>query len=251
MTGHTLELAIDDPGLLYGATVFTTLRVYGDLDQPLTQWAAHCDRLHTSLQTFGWLEPDWARLRHGATQLMSELPVLRLVVFPDGREWITGRPLPPDLAHRQQHGITAWLASHPPPPRTRSLPTHKTGNYLTPWLALQQARQLGAQEAILVDAAGNWLETSTGNLWGWRDGQWLTPPIAAGILPGLQRNHLIQDLKCQNIEVKEAVWSPDLVQSLAAIAYSNCVVEFIPIHTILRDAPPLTYRPFPQGWPQL
>ena len=248
IAGNKLELAIDDPGLLYGATVFTTLRVYGDLDHPSTHWVGHCDRLRTSLQVFGWPEPDWARLRHGATILMAQFPVLRLVVFPNGREWITGRLLPPDLAQRQQQGITAWLADSA---LNRSLPTHKTGNYLAPWLALQQAHQAGAQEAILVDEAGNWLETSTGNLWAWSEGQWWTPPIATGILPGLLRNHLIQQLKCQNEEVKEAVWSPDLVERFTAIAYSNCVVELIPIHTILRDPLSLHYQPFPQGWQEL
>jgi branched-subunit amino acid aminotransferase/4-amino-4-deoxychorismate lyase len=261
IAGDTLTLAIADPGLLYGATVFTTLRVYGDLDHPLTQWAGHCDRLRTSLQNFGWPAPDWDRLRHGATLLLAQFPVLRLVVFPDGREWITGRHLPPDLAQRQQQGITAWLANSAPDPEnfppssppllSRSLPTHKTGTYLAPWLALQQAQQAGAQEASVVDAAGNWLETSTGNLWAWSEGQWWTPPIAAGILPGLLRNYLIQALQCQNEEVKEAIWSPDLVERFTAIAYTNCVMEIIPIHTILRAAPPLTYQPFPQGWQKL
>ncbi|MEB3151575.1 MAG: 4-amino-4-deoxychorismate lyase, partial [Sphaerospermopsis sp.] len=35
----TLELNINDPGLLFGATVFTTLRVYDhSLDHSLTNW---------------------------------------------------------------------------------------------------------------------------------------------------------------------------------------------------------------------
>jgi 4-amino-4-deoxychorismate lyase len=254
ITGNRLEIAIDDPGLLYGATVFTTLRVYHDLDHPLTQWVGHCDRLRQSLSTFGWADPDWQRLHYGASQLLRQYPILRLTLFPDGREWITGRALPADLAHRQQHGITAYLAPLAPhstyPALTRSLPTHKTGNYLAPWLARQQATDQGAQEAILVDAAGNWLETSTGNLWAWGEGQWWTPPIAAGILPGLLRNHLIQGLKCQNEEVQESSWDADLVQRFTAVAYSNCVVELIPIHTILRGTTPLIYPPY-LGWQTL
>ncbi|HCF27363.1 MAG TPA: 4-amino-4-deoxychorismate lyase, partial [Cyanobacteria bacterium UBA11049] len=54
----------------------------------------------------------------------------------------------------------------------------------------------GAGEAILVDANGNWLETSTGNLWGWQNGCWWTPPLEAGILPGVVRQQLIN--WCQN-----------------------------------------------------
>ena len=46
---------------------------------------------------------------------------------------------------------------------------HKTGNYLACWLAKNAgAKKVGAQEAILTSDQGEWLETSTGNLWGWK-----------------------------------------------------------------------------------
>ncbi|HAZ45224.1 MAG TPA: 4-amino-4-deoxychorismate lyase, partial [Cyanobacteria bacterium UBA11371] len=229
--GKTLEIAIDDPGLLYGATVFTTLRVYdGNLAHPKTNWLAHLRRLSSSLQTFDWQMPNWERVRKGAEILTEHYPVLRITIFPDGREWITGRNLPADLTERQKYGIAAWVAERGE--RARSLATHKTGNYLAAWLALQQAQKYGAKEAILVDASGNWLETSTGNLWGWQDGRWWTPPVAAGILPGLMREQLIHRLHSQNEKVGEEPWTPDFVAGLEALAYSNSVVEVVPIHTI-------------------
>ena len=246
--GRNLELAIDDPALIYGATVFTTLRVYQSLDHPLTQWTEHLNRLRSSLEAFHWLQPDWERTRQGAGLLAEQFPVLRIVIFPDGREWITGRFLPPDLAQRQQTGIVAWVAEAQ---WQRSLPHHKTGNYLAPWLALQQAQRSGAQEAILTDKTGNWLETSTGNLWGWRNGSWHTPPLAAGILPGILRNQLIHKLKWQNEEVIEKPWNAELIETFAAIAYTNCVIEVIPIHTILRDADSRLYDPAHQSFQKL
>ncbi|HEY9798295.1 MAG TPA: aminotransferase class IV [Leptolyngbyaceae cyanobacterium] len=246
----TLELAIDEPGLLYGATVFTTLRVYHQsLDSPLTNWKAHCDRLLSSLQAFGWQLPDWERLRGGAEMLSPSYPVLRITIFPDGREWITGRFLPSDLAQRQQLGIKAWLADAPE--YSRSLPTHKTGNYLSAWLALQTSNQLGAAEAILVDASGNWLETSTGNLWGWQDGGWWTPPLEAGILPGVMRSQLIDWLKKNGSAVREAPWDNKRVLDFEAITYTNSVIEVIPIHTVLNPHNPLTYEPFHRSLEQL
>ncbi len=238
--GQRLELAIDDPALIYGATVFTTLRVYQSLDHPLTQWTEHLTRLRSSLEAFDWSQPNWERIRKGAELLAIQFPVLRIVIFPDGREWITGRFLPPDLAQRQQNGIVAWVAdSH----LQRSLPNHKTGNHLAPWLALQQAQRSGAQEAILTDDTGNWLETSTGNLWGWRNGACYTPPLKVGILPGILRNHLIHKLRWQNEGVIEKFWNAELIETFEAIAYTNCVMEVIPIHTILRDADSLLYSP--------
>ena len=227
--GDSLELNIFDPGLLYGATVFTTLRVYGSLEHRLTHWQAHCDRLTFSLQTFGWQLPDWEKVRQGAEALLPHYQILRVAVFADGREWMIGRFLPKDLEERQQ-GVTAWLAEDS---FKRSLTTHKTGNYLGAWLAQQQAQKIGAQEVILTDAQGNWLETSTGNLWGWQDNCWWTPPLEAGILPGVVRARLLQWFSQRSIPVKETSWSRELVKSMEAIAYTNSVVEVIPFHTVI------------------
>ena len=247
---NALELNINDPGLLYGATVFTTLRVYHQsLAHPLTNWRAHCDRLVHSLQTFEWQLPDWERLQQGAEALLPDNQVLRIVVFADGREWIIGRSLPADLRERQQQGTIAWLADATL--FRRSLETHKTGNYLGAWLALQQAEKLGAKEAILVDTKGNWLETSTGNLWGWKDGCWWTPPLEVGILPGIVRSQLLHWLQSRDLPVKQNPWNQDFVKDLEAIAYTNSVVEVIPLHTIVAQQSHLICDPFHPALEQL
>ncbi len=244
-----LELAIDDPGLLYGATVFTTMRVYQSLDSQLTNWREHCDRLQRSLQTFGWQMPDWERLRQGALALIAFFPVLRITIFPDGREWITGRFIPADLTERQKMGIAAKLTDAPE--FRRSLPNYKTGNYLPAWMALSQAHLAGAKEAILVDAFGNWLETSTGNIWGWQEGRWWTPPKEAGILAGVVRSQLISWLRYHYQPVGEAPWDASFVKRLEAIAYTNSVVEVIPIRAVLNQQSTITYDPFHYGLEQL
>ena len=230
--GDTLPIEITNPGLLYGATVFTTLRVYeNSLDHPLTNWQSHCDRLHHSLQVFGWEMPDWQKIVLGMQQLLTSFPVLRIAIFPDGKELIIGRNLPADLSQRQHQGITAWVANSPE--LRRDLAAHKTGNYLGAWLALRKATELGASEAILVDNQGNWLETSTGNLWGWRDGCWHTPPLSGEILPGTTRALLIDWLRNAGEDVRENVWDGNFVAGLEAIAYSNSVMEVIPIVRVI------------------
>lgn len=242
INSQTLELDIYDPALLYGATVFTTLRVYGSsLDSSLTNWRSHCHRLHTSIQDFAWEQPDWKRLRQGAEKLLTQFPVLRITLFPDGREWIIGRYLPQNLLEMQQQGVACTLAS---PKLYRSLPADKTGNYLSPWIAKTQATKVNCQEAILVNTAGNWLETTTGNLWGWQNGNWWTPPLTAGILPGIGRQQLIDWLQTQQQVVREEAWTFDLVEGFEAIAYTNSVVEVIPIHTVHQHGESLQYDPY-------
>jgi branched-subunit amino acid aminotransferase/4-amino-4-deoxychorismate lyase len=224
-SGDQITLDITDPGLLYGATVFTTLRIYENLADARTAWAAHRSRLTQSLEEFGWTMPDWHLVETGIGQITD--PVVRVTIFPDGREFIVGRALPADLPQRQTQGIIAVIADHPI--GARSLPHHKTGNYLTPWFGLHHARSIGAQETILTDTQGHWLETCTGSLWGWAEGIWYTPPVNAGILPGIRRDRIISGLRCQNREVLESPWTPALIDSFRLLAYSNCVVEIIPI----------------------
>ncbi|WP_035992109.1 aminotransferase class IV [Leptolyngbya sp. KIOST-1] len=229
-TDH-LTLAVTDPALLYGATTFTTLRVYGNsLDHPLTHWAAHQTRLAQALQAFGWPSPDWAAVRQGAETLLKDYPVLRITIFPDGREMVMGRGLPSDLEQMQTQGIVAWVARGEL--YQRPSPTYKTGNYMGAWLALQSAQRQGAREAILVDAQGQWLETSTGNLWGWAKGQWHTP-AGTGLLPGIARLHLLDTLKRQGQRVSQTPWPSGIIQRFEALAYSNSAVQVVPIHTVL------------------
>jgi 4-amino-4-deoxychorismate lyase len=212
-----LQIAYDDPALIYGASVFTTCRIYGgSIDHPLTMWAAHRQRLASNIQGLGWSAPDWSNVRAGVELMIHTHPVIRITLFSDGRELIWGKSLPTDLVDRQQQGIEAEVVAG----FDRTLPQYKTGNYLAPWLARRQV----AQEAILVNAAGDWLETSTGNLY--------TPPLAAGILPGIIRTYLVQWLRTQGKIVNEGHWDEILVNRLNGIAYSNAVVQFIPIHTV-------------------
>ncbi len=238
-----IPIAANDPGLMFGATVFSTLRVYGEtLDDPRTAWPAHRQRLATAIAAFSWSEPDWTRVIEGLHRLIPHYPLLRVTLFPNGCELVSGRYLPDNLAVMQRDGITAWVA--PPDRHTRSLAAYKTGNYLGAWSALQTARSHGNSEAILTDTAGHWLETSTGNLWGYRDRTWYTPPIDGSILPGIVRQRILETLRSQhlsqnqNIDVNDREpWTPELYRSFQTLAYSNSGVEIIPIVTVRLDSP--------------
>ncbi|MBV6627152.1 MAG: aminotransferase class IV [Rivularia sp. (in: Bacteria)] len=238
---ETIQLPINEPGLLFGATIFTTLRVYeNSLDSRLTHWQAHHQRLVSSVETFGFQQPSWQNIRRGAEFLINHYSVLRITLFPDGSEWIIGRLIPKDLAEKQKYGVNVTIASTE---QYRSLPAHKTGNYLAPWLVKRNAWKKNIQEAILTDAARNWLETTTGNLWGWHDGCWFTPPLSTGILPGIMREQLINWLRKHQYQVKEQPFTPQLVERFTALAYSNSVVEILPIHQVIDSMVKLQYDP--------
>ncbi|MEB3161495.1 MAG: aminotransferase class IV [Synechocystis sp.] len=229
-----IQLPIAEPGLLYGATIFTTLRVYDqNLYHPLTHWSAHGDRLRQHLAELEWPSPDWPSLTQAAIALGQDYPVLRITLFPSGQAWILGRSLPVDLAQRQHNGITAWLA--PPGRFQRSLAHWKTGNYFAPWLSQQLAQRQQAQEAILTNSAGHWLETSTGNLWGWRGNTFFTPTFTGEQLAGIAHHYLSQWLLAQGAIVHLQPWTSSFVKTLQGLAYSNSAVEIIPINTVHTD----------------
>jgi len=75
---------------------------------------------------------------------------------------------------------------HSPLSRLKSL------NYLDSILARQEAAERGADEALLLNAAGRLAESSVANLFLSIDGRLLTPPLADGALPGIRRALILE-----------------------------------------------------------
>jgi len=86
-----------------------------------------------------------------------------------------------------------------------------------------------AAEAILMDESGNWLKApATFGVAGW---QLVDTSLAAGILQVVRSQLAV--LKHHHQPVREP-WLSELVKGFEAIAYSNSVVEVIPIHTVIQ-----------------
>ncbi|HIK37866.1 MAG: aminotransferase class IV [Geminocystis sp.] len=228
---NKISLDINSPVWLYGVSVFTTIRIYGhSLSHPLTNWNRHVRRLKTSISEFEWPMPDWEKIKTEVEDLSKHFPVIRIAILPDGKEIITGRNLPENLGEKQRQGVRGLVLYDDVV--KRGISRHKTGNYLPNWLALNMAKKQDCQEAILTDKQHHWLETATGNLWGYKKGVWFTPPPGE-ILPGIARETII-DYADFPIEVNQ--WTEEFVEELEAVAYSNSVVEIIPFSEIqMRD----------------
>ena len=239
VVSDTITIPIDDPGLLRGVNLFTTLRVHHTLDHPATQWPAHCDRLRTTIETFNFTPPNWDHIRAGAEYIHQHYPVVRILVFPNGIEWITGRLIPSDLDRKHTEGITAWLA---PPEYQRAMPQYKSTSYLASWIGDREGRARNAEATILTNPDGHWLETTTGSLWGYRDGQWWVPPQftetkdgrpLAQRLSSTTQNFIIQLLEKEGQTVGLRPWTPDWVPQLEAITYGSTITGAVPIRRVL------------------
>jgi para-aminobenzoate synthetase / 4-amino-4-deoxychorismate lyase len=160
----------------------------------------HLQRLATSARHFGWAWDDKheQRVQEALSALYQAHPAevhkVRLLLSVDGRidaqaSPLSGpgttpqtRPTPAD-----QPALFVHLAEQPMPPADDFI-RHKTTRRqaYAPF-----APKEGAFDTLLFNQAGELTEFTIGNLALQLDGHWYTPPLAAGLLPGVMRANLL------------------------------------------------------------
>jgi para-aminobenzoate synthetase/4-amino-4-deoxychorismate lyase len=70
---------------------------------------------------------------------------------------------------------------------------HKVTQRSTYDLAWQKAEKLNSFDALFLNEKGYVTEGGRSNIFIKLDGQWLTPPISSGCLPGVMRSVLLKD----------------------------------------------------------
>jgi len=201
------RLPVNDHGLLYGDGVFEGIRFYNRRPFRLD---AHLDRLQRSARAL-MIEPP-----HGREEIETAIQALiHAFDSPDGyiRLVLTrgtgGLGLDParcerpnllmigdetelvDAAQRNA-GISLKTASVRRPGADVLDPRIKSLNYLNNILAKIEARQAGADEALLLNDRGNVVEGSAENLFIARGGRLLTPPVSDGSLDGITRGVVME-----------------------------------------------------------
>ncbi len=201
------RVPVTDHGFLYGDGIFEGIRVSRGrvfrLEAHLARFAASARAIalelpggvgavrQVVLETLrAWGDPE-AYVRLVATRGEGSLgvdptscPHPRLLCLVDRL-----RLYPAEKIARGLDLLTSSLRRPPPDaldPRVKSL------NYLTSALAKLEARQRGADEALLLNAAGMIAEASVANLFAWRDGELLTPPATDGALEGITRRSVLE-----------------------------------------------------------
>ena len=187
----------------------------------------HLARLAASADMFG-LACDDAAVRAAvaaAVGTAEDVLRVRLTLGPDG---LDVRAAPLDGAPFE----TVWLCPDPLVEAGSPLCRHKTtrrAHYEAPF---ERARALGADEALLVNADGELVEGSRTSLWVRQDGEWLTPRLAAGGLPGVARAVLLATLP----RAHEARLEPADLLNADALAVSNALRGLCPVR-LLREPP--------------
>ena len=228
-------LAADDEGFTRGRAAFETTRVYRGRPFRL---AEHLARLARSAERLGLSPPDASSLAELAVLALDHAnapdAVLRLY-------WSPGSPGGEPVGLAMVGAIPAWiedgrargqrLVSLLCPRRSAPwlLAGAKSVSYAVNMAAEAEAKQRGADDAVLVDAEGIVLEGPVTNVW-WREGDRLvTPSLELGILAGETRAALIELADDLGLVVEEGAYPLARLAAADEAFTSSSVREVMPV----------------------
>jgi branched-chain amino acid aminotransferase len=212
------RIPVTDHGLLYGDGVFEGMRIY---DRRVFRLRDHLRRLEVGASAIGLELP-------GGTEALSRAVLetarahgqrdayVRLIVTrgsgPLGVD-------PTTCAAPRVICIVGDIRLYPPEKRARGLdmvtvslrrptgdvldPRIKSLNYLNSVLAKLEARQRGADEALILNQAGHVAEAAVANVFAVQDGVLTTPPCTDGALGGITRRSLLEIAEQEGIPARE------------------------------------------------
>ena len=140
------------------------------------------------------------------------------------------RPLPPLPVDPERDGVgvllSDWIRAAP-----GGLPadvkTHST--LLGARLAVREAEEAGAHEAVIRGAAGHLAEGATSNLFLVEDGVVRTPPLEDGLLPGITRALVLEVLQELDVPFEETPLAPDRIAGAGEAFLTSSSREVLPV----------------------
>lgn len=195
------QLTLDpgDRGLLYGFSLFETMLVKKGRVVMLQR---HLERLTGSAAVLdmtltGVTDLLAARCNEAVERSSVVDGVLRLTVTAgpaeggEGTVLLSIREGVPYLPDRYEKGFSLLTLGFPRHERS-PLVRHKTTNYMENLLGRREALRLGYDEGLFLNTSGNVAEGTVSNIFVVREGELLTPPLEAGLLPGTVRRLVLE-----------------------------------------------------------
>jgi branched-subunit amino acid aminotransferase/4-amino-4-deoxychorismate lyase len=251
---HEPSLSPLNRGFLYGDSIYEVWRSYHGV---IFAWEEHWERLRNSARALH-LElplapaPLLAEIRRTVTahrlatgfagEHYIRLQITRgggpigldpaLADHPDFVLLV--QPCPELAPEKLRAGLRLSLAQELRRNSAASLdPAWKTGNYLNNLLCLREAKARGADEVIMLNAAGEVTEAAVCNVAFVRDGILLTPPLAAGILSGVTRRLLLERVAAAaGVTAREASLRPADFARLDECLLLSTTRDIVPVAAI-------------------
>jgi branched-chain amino acid aminotransferase len=250
LNGHiaeTAQVSVLDRGFLYGDSVYEAIRTFRGRHFGLKE---HLARLRQSADylymTVPWTDGEiQVELERTLGQTSWTESYIRIVVTRGTESFIGLQPsaqLRPNLLIvvseiapepiLSESGLHLVIPQRIRNPKSALDPAAKTGNYLNNILALLEAQQMGANDALLLNADGEITEATTSNFWMVRDNVVLTPPAEAGILQGITRSFILKILEQRKIPWEEKAIVPADLDGIQEAFLSSSVRLLMPVRQI-------------------
>jgi para-aminobenzoate synthetase / 4-amino-4-deoxychorismate lyase len=183
-----------DPGFQLFETTFATR------EQGVRHGDRHLARLAASAQWCGF-PFDRVKLQERIDEACASFEAksgyrLRIALSKSGEITVTSAPLVPlaastvDVLLASEYGFAARSADDP-------LLRHKTTSREEYDRAWREAEALGAFDMLFFNERGELTEGGRSNVFVRLNGRWSTPPLDAGLLPGVMRGVLIEELDAE------------------------------------------------------
>ncbi len=235
-----------DRGFLYGDALFETVRAYGGkpflLEEHLARMAGSARELGIPLPAEDELAGAVRALieRNGLGDAYVRITVSRGIhagaLAPDGPTeptvLVEARKLHPYPAELYERGAKLTVSSftHESASRVRR---HKTTSYITSVLAKREAKQRGADEALLLDAAGHIAEGATSNVFCVVRGNLVTPPLERRIIVTLLIwAAVIRIARNAGMDVSEVRFGVTELAGADEIFLTNSLMELMPVRAV-------------------
>jgi len=239
-------ISIFDHGFLYGEGIYETLRTYNG--RPFL-YDRHMRRLRRSAQMIvldlPFTDDDLAvqiRQTMAAAKLGKDEAYIRVLVTrgigeltydpkatPAPSVVIIVKPNVEPPAEALDKGVkvclSPFLRNHP----GSVSPMIKSNNLLNNALAMQDALRRGGTEAIMRNYRGELTECTQSNLFIVKNGAALTPPIEAGLLPGITREFIFEVGRDVGVAVREQVLRDEDLFAADECFLTSTTKEAVPI----------------------
>jgi branched-chain amino acid aminotransferase len=242
------RISVLDHGLLYGDGVFEGIRCYNGVVFKLRE---HIDRLYRSAKV---IKLDIPLTKEEMIKAVIETlkanglrdAYIRLIVTRgvgdlglDPRK--CGKPSVIIIAEKmepilgkmaREKGAKLIISSVRRDPVYATSHEVKSLNYLNSILAKLEAINANADDAVMLDSRGFVSEASAANLFIVKNNSLITPPVTAGILPGITRAFVMELAKSLGINMYERDITPVELLTADEVFLTGTGAEIVPVTMI-------------------
>jgi para-aminobenzoate synthetase component 1 len=242
------RIPVSDLGVQYGFGFFETIRVAGGtarhLDAHIERFAAAWQRLFPGpVPDLSW--GDVIGQTVSANDLGGQVAAVKILATRGTRDippWdhqlvVTARPYTHRLAGKKVPGLQLSTYAES---RQTPLAGHKTTNYLFYNLAGSWARDVGADEALILNPDGSVSETNSANLL-FVQGRTIRVPASPHVLPGVMQGAVCRILTGLGYQVERLKLMPDAFFEADMVLCTNALMGAVPVVSL--DGREVPYLP--------